>query len=225
MIRNIFLRNIVFTVISFIPAIYLLAMWQILPTTVPTHFGLNGPDQYRSKEYLRTLVIILSAVTAGSYFLLQYIHKVDPKRTNKPQAPIFGKLAAGMVLFLSAINIVLVYTALHTGAGTERITMILSGLLFAFLGNIMYSIKPNYFAGIKVPWTLNSEYNWRKTHQLAGVIWFVGGVLLTIASLVLNYEIVSRAMVFVVGVFVVVPIVYSYIIFRKEQAGVGSSME
>ncbi len=221
MIRNIFLRNIVFTVISFIPAIYLLAVWKSLPAIVPTHFGLNGPDQYQSKEYLRTLVIILSAVTAGSYFLLQYIHKVDPKRTNKPQAPIFSKLATGIALFLSAINILLVYTALHTGGGTERISMILAGLLFAFLGNIMYSIKPNYFVGIKVPWTLNSEYNWRKTHQLAGVLWFIGGILLTIASLIFSYEMVSRIMIFIVGILVVVPIAYSYIIFRKEESGAG----
>ncbi len=217
MIKNSLLRNLLFTFISFIPAIYLLVTWGNIPATAPTHFGLNGTDQYAPKETLRTIVIALSAVTAGVYFLMQYLYKIDPKRLNKPQSPVFNKMASGLVLFLSAINIVLVYTALHIGAGAEKITMVLSGLLFAFLGNIMYSLKPNYFAGIKIPWTLSSDYNWRKTHQLAGVLWFTGGILLTIASLIFSYEIVSRMTLYVVLILTIIPIGYSYFIFRKEQ--------
>ncbi|MDR3681992.1 MAG: SdpI family protein [Flavipsychrobacter sp.] len=217
MIKNSLLRNLLFTFISFIPAIYLLITWSNIPAIVPTHFGLNGPDQYAPKETLRTIVIVLSAITASVYLLMQYLYKIDPKRLNKPQAPVFNKMGAGLVLFLSAINIVLVYTALHIGAGSEKITMVLSGLLFAFLGNIMYSLKPNYFAGIKIPWTLSSDYNWRKTHQLAGVLWFTGGILLTIASLIYSYEIVSRITLCMTLIFVIVPIGYSYFLFRKEQ--------
>ena len=37
----------------------------------------------------------------------------------------------------------------------------------------MHSIKPNYFVGMRLPWTLESEANWRSTHQFASraVVW------------------------------------------------------
>lgn len=218
MFRNIFLKNVIFTIISFIPAIYLLVVWSNIPQTVPTHFGINGPDHFQPKESLRTMVFIMSAVTAGCYFLIQYIYKLDPKRVNRPQASVFNKIATGITLFLVAINIVLIYTGMHEEAGTDRIAMVLTGLFFAFMGNIMYSIKPNYFAGIRTPWALNNDTNWRKTHQLGGILWFSGGILLTISSLIFDYEVVSRFMVGVVITFVLIPYGYSYFLFRRQQA-------
>jgi uncharacterized membrane protein len=52
------------------------------------------------------------------------------------------------------------------------------GAFFAVLGNYMHSIKPNYFVGFRTPWTLESEDNWRKTHQLVSKVWVPGGLLI-----------------------------------------------
>ena len=57
------------------------------------------------------------------------------------------------------------------------------GLLLCLIGNYMHTIKPNYFAGLRLPWTLNNEDNWRKTHLLAGKLWFVGGLVIAILCL------------------------------------------
>ena len=35
---------------------------------------------------------------------------------------------------------------------------------FAFLGNYFKTIKPNYFIGIKTPWTLENERGLEKKH-------------------------------------------------------------
>ena len=67
----------------------------------------------------------------------------------------------------------------------------MAGLLFAFMGNLMHNIKPNYFAGVRTPWTLEDPDTWRATHRLAGKLWFGGGIFVTIAVLVLPVE--SRA--------------------------------
>lgn len=68
----------------------------------------------------------------------------------------------------------------------------LIGLLFVFLGNVMYSLKPNYFAGIRVPWTLDSDDNWKATHRVAGIVWFAGGLLFLICALAMDARFMDR---------------------------------
>ena len=35
----------------------------------------------------------------------------------------------------------------------------------------------NYTVGIKLPWTLNSEENWNRTHRMAGKLWILAGLV------------------------------------------------
>ena len=67
----------------------------------------------------------------------------------------------------------------------------LIGLLFAFLGNYFKTIKPNYFIGIRTPWTLENEEVWKKTHLIGGKLWFVGGLLMAL-TFVLPNEMLER---------------------------------
>jgi uncharacterized membrane protein len=81
----------------------------------------------------------------------------------------------------------------------------------------MQNIKPNYFAGFRLPWTLESESNWRKTHHLAARIWFWGGLLIVLVGVLLPLK---KGMFVVFGclfVMAIIPIVYSYRIFKKEK--------
>ncbi len=66
----------------------------------------------------------------------------------------------------------------------------------------MHSIKPNYFAGMRTPWTLEDNDTWRATHRLAGKLWFAGGIILTIIALLLPAE--TGAIVFMSLVAVLV---------------------
>jgi uncharacterized membrane protein len=47
----------------------------------------------------------------------------------------------------------------------------------------MHSIKLNHFVGFRIPWALENEENWRKTHRLVGKIWLPGGLLVTVLCL------------------------------------------
>ena len=76
-----------------------------------------------------------------------------------------------------------------------------------------WGIKQNYFVGIKVPWTLNNDEVWIRTHKLAGKLWFWGGIL----GIVSLFFVKNAALVMlpIIIVITVVPIVYSYIIYQK----------
>ena len=101
-----------------------------------------------------------------------------------------------------------------TIANTPDFTQIMGSLLFILLGNVMGRFKHNYFVGIKTPWTLANEEVWRKTHRMAGPIWVIGGIaniLLTVIGVTFN----GIGFIIILAVMIVVPIVYSYIIYKK----------
>jgi uncharacterized membrane protein len=83
------------------------------------------------------------------------------------------------------------------------------------LGNYFKVIKQNYFLGIKTPWTLESEEVWKLTHILAGKLWIVGGLLIVIFSLVIPEDINFYLFITITAIITIVPIVYSYLIFKK----------
>ena len=76
----------------------------------------------------------------------------------------------GSLLFVTAISFICLRASAGYMGGIKHGLLPLTGLLFMFIGNLMYSIKPNYFAGIRLPWTLSSDDNWRATHKVGGIV-------------------------------------------------------
>jgi uncharacterized membrane protein len=201
-------RELFLIVLTIIPIIYLLNNWSTLPDQVPIHFDPGGdPNGYGSK-------LIYIFLPIGVYFIMLVLPYIDPRKSNYE---IFGstyfKLRVILCLFFGIIDTIVVYNTLH---GIEKMGLLLPisvFLLFTLLGNYMGNFRPNYFVGIKVPWTLNNDVVWTRTHKMAGKLWFWGG-LIGIASLffVKNFALV---MVPIIILIIVVPIVYSYIIYQK----------
>jgi len=213
------LKTILMLIIALIPLIYLGVIWNNIPATIPTHFNIHGQaDDYSSKMSFFYLILALAVVSFGTYLLLQNINKIDPKRVAKPLPSAFNVLSVGLVFFLTVMNLFIIMKSAQSINIMDKAEVPFIGLLFAFLGNYMYNVKPNYFVGIRIPWTLASDYNWKKTHQLGGRIWFIGGIILTIVSLFLPRVAAHVFMAGAVVVMVIVPIAYSFMLFKKEQA-------
>lgn len=203
-------------VIALLPAGYLALVYDQLPATVPTHFGPDmKPDRMGEKAELWLVTGLLSMVSIGLYFLLNNLHRVDPKRRNAGASSVFNKLAFGMVVFLAALSFIIIASAKGTIA-VQNFLFPLLGLLFAFIGNYMNHIKPNYFAGIRLPWTLSSDENWRRTHAIAGKLWFAGGVLIALVSLVLPVKTMVPVFIAVMVIITLIPVVYSYRLFKQQ---------
>jgi uncharacterized membrane protein len=82
----------------------------------------------------------------------------------------------------------------------------------------MHSIKPNYFIGFRIPWTLENEENWRKTHYLVSKVWVAGGILMAVCSLLASPIMGIIAFGIILLAMIVVPIVYSYQLYKNQQA-------
>jgi uncharacterized membrane protein len=205
--------------IAVIPAIYLLVIWKSLPEKIAMHFDLQGhPDRYGSKNELLVMTGILSLMSIVIYFLLSNIYKIDPKKYAAENKDKLQRMGFAVSVFISALACFIIYS---TAKGSIEFGMhyIFAGvgLLFSLMGNYMHTIKPNYFAGLRVPWTLNNEDNWRKTHLLAGKLWFAGGLLMAVLCLLLPDK-VSMILFFIITVIlVIVPVVYSYRLYKKNN--------
>ena len=116
---------------------------------------------------------------------------------------------------MSALALFVMYTAKNDSSNNPNYIVLIIGLLFVFLGNYFKTIKPNYFIGIKTPWTLENETVWKETHILAGKMWFVGGLIIVFCSLILAKETNFAIFAIITVIITVVTVVYSYLMFRK----------
>ncbi|HKC35892.1 MAG TPA: DUF1648 domain-containing protein, partial [Chitinophagaceae bacterium] len=159
------------------PAVYLAIVWNTLPDTIAMHFNLKGDiDRYGSKNELIIMILILTLVNAVIYLLLPQVYRIDPKRYAVENKGRLFRIAFAVAVFVAAVLCLIIYSSIH-GNIKFSIRFILAGvgLMLAIVGNYIYNIKPNYFAGIRLPWTLNNDENWKKTHLLGGKLLFGGG--------------------------------------------------
>jgi len=218
--KNIVLRNLVIILISLSPLAYLALAWERIPEKVALHYNASlQPDRIGNKSELWIVVGIVAAVSVLVYFLLQNIHLFDPKRKTKDSSATFSKLAAGLVVFMTALNCIIIASAAEGNVALNHFLFPLIGLMFAFIGNYMHSIKPNYFAGIRLPWTLSDDENWRKTHKLGGKLWFWGGLIFAIISLFIPGNLIIYFFIPLIVALVLIPGVYSYRLYKIKKNG------
>lgn len=207
--------DIIILVIAALPYAYLAHIYDTLPATVPTHFGISGKaDGFGSKTGIWGTTSILAVMSLLLFLLMRFLPLIDPKKTAKHSTGLFNKIAVAVVLLFCAINL-LILNAAQTG--TFKLTPVfpvLMGLFFAFIGNVMHSIKPNYFAGIRTPWTLENEETWRRTHQFGGKLWFTGGLVIAAVSLVLRGAVALYFMQAGLLILAAAPIIYSYTTYK-----------
>lgn len=215
--KNIPLFNTLMVVIACVPLLYLAFMWKGIPDQVPIHFNSKmEPDRMGSKSDLLLITSFMAGVSLITLLLLQNIHKFDPKRKDMPVSSVFIKVAAGLVIFLAGLNMIIITASARGGDVLNHLLYPFLGVLFAFLGNYMHSIKPNYFVGFRLPWTLSDDENWRRTHLLGGKIWFGAGISFAIVSLLLPVRMIFPVFIVLLVIITLVPVVYSFLIFKNK---------
>lgn len=206
-------------ILIFIPIGYAFYLYPSLPNSIPIHFNMKGEvDGWGDRESIFLLPVILGAVSLMSFALLSNLKSIDPKRSAKIDDGQYKKMALFLVAFLSSLSLVIMYSTAHQGIKIEQLLFPLLGLFFTGLGSFMPKIKQNYFAGFRLPWTLENEDNWNVTHQLAGKVWMIGGAIQFLTGLLLEGAWAFGIFISLVVVMVLVPSLYSYLYFRKKSA-------
>lgn len=90
-----------------------------------------------------------------------------------------------IVLAVGVIHVAALGNALGWPISIPRVTVLVIGLLLVFMGNQMRRIQPNFFIGIRTPWTLSDPEVWRRTHIYGGRLYFGVGLLVAALALLL----------------------------------------
>jgi uncharacterized membrane protein len=218
-----FLKRIVWLILL-IPLIYLAVVWKSLPASIPMHGDLQGNiDRYGDKSELLTMILILTGMNLLIYLLLPNIYRIDPKKYAAENKGRLFRISYAVVVFMTAVLCMIIYSSVQGNMQTgSRLIIVGVGLLFTVMGNYMHTLKPNYFAGFRLPWTLNNDENWKKTHLLGGKLFFGAGLLIAVCSL-FTPLVVSIIILFVTTtVITVITCVYSYRLYKKRSLDTGS---
>jgi len=123
-----------------------------------------------------------------------------------------------VVVFITAIICLLIYSSIGGNIQFGTRFMISGvGFLFAVIGNYMYNMKPNYFAGIRLPWTLSNDENWRRTHLLGGKLFFGGGLLIAVSCLFTSFMVSIIILLAITMIIALITCIYSYRLYKKQM--------
>ncbi|MFQ6601982.1 SdpI family protein [Flavobacterium sp. C3NV] len=196
------------------PFVYLAIIWDSLPQRVPIHWNYKGEIDNWGDKF--SLILILFLLPVLMYVLMTFIPKIDPKKRISLMGGKFYQLKFFLVLFMSLVALLILYTTKERSVNNPNLVFALLGVLLMIFGNYFKVIQPNYFIGIRTPWTLENGEVWKATHAFAGKIWLIGGFILLLGGLVLNNSF-RNVFVFIILISALIPIVYSFIKFKQIQ--------
>ena len=198
------------SIVTLIPMFVGLLLWNQLPDQIPSHWDINGEiDGWSSKGFA---VFGFPGLLIAIHWLCVFASYADPKSKNYHPKMIGLMLWICPVLSL-VLNSLVYATALGYQLSVEIIMPLLVGLMFVIVGNLLPKCRQSYTMGIKLPWTLNNEENWNKTHRFGGKVWAVGGVVIMATAFVGSFWLLMGAML----VMVIAPTLYSYSLYSKQQ--------
>jgi uncharacterized membrane protein len=199
-----------------IPFCYAAYIYPSLPETIPTHFNIKGEaDAYGGKNSIFLGPGIMSVVGLFVFFVLSNIKSLDPKRYKEQDDSMYKKFALFTVAFLSLISCIIIFSSSNQSIDIGKLLLPALGLSFAGFGWYMPKIHQNYFAGFKLPWTLENEDNWNETHKLAGTVWMFGGWFQVIATITLSSKPAFICFMIATAIMVIIPTVFSYRMFKN----------
>lgn len=193
------------SIVTLLPVLPGILLWNRLPEMMATHFGLdNEANGFSSRPFaVFGLPLFLLAVQWVAALAISY----DPRKQNI--SPKLQTLCLWIVPLVSLFCGAAIYPYnLGMKMNVSLFGGITVGVMFIILGNYLPKMRQNYTMGIKIPWTLANEENWNRTHRFAGYIWVAGGILM----LLLTFTGVGGmwAVFALLMVVTVIPCVYSF---------------
>ena len=187
------------------------------------HFGVEDDANIAGYDHVQKMRELWYQKNQELLFalLFQFLPRLDPKKRNYEKFhTCYEAFALVLVAFIAVMMGIALLESFRPGTvSMGRVVSALVGLLFLFVGNLMGKIKPNFFMGIRTPWTISDPDVWNRAHRLGGGLFFLTG-LVTLASAVLLPEPVTFG-VLMGGTLVtaLLPTVMSYLWYRRKQGG------
>jgi len=190
--------------------------WGRLPAEVPTHWNARGEPDGWSSRFVAALLLPL--MIAGVALGLRILPKIDPRRENYEKfADAYWIMGNCLGLFFGLLHLGMLGLAVGYPIDLSRVAAGGIGVLLAVSGNYLGRIRPNWFLGIRTPWTLEHPEIWRRTHRLTGWL-FVGAGIAILGVALLSAAWLPYAVIAAVVTAVLVPVAASFIFWYRGRS-------
>jgi uncharacterized membrane protein len=185
-----------------------------LPERVPTHWGANGEVNGWSSRLWGAWMMPL--IMAALWLLLRAIPHIDPRKANYEKfAGMYDAFVILILGFLLVMHGVVIAAATGSDVKMDKIVMPLVGVFIAAMGFLIPRAAPNWFIGIRTPWTLTSDESWVKTHKLGGPLFVALGLVMALSSLIAPEQAIWILVAAAIGI-VIFLFIYSYRVWKAD---------
>jgi uncharacterized membrane protein len=184
-----------------------------LPEAVPVHWGLSGqadgfvhkplgPFVFPLIQLAITVTMSLAPVISPAKFRMEGF-------ASSYRVIICAALSLTAWIFAAA-------TAAELGAPLDpgRAALVGLGLMLAVIGNVFGKTTPNFFIGVRTPWTIASPEVWRRTNRAAAWVMVMLGALVALGAVIGAPFLALIGAIIAVGIGLVA---YSYILYRRIE--------
>jgi uncharacterized membrane protein len=184
-----------------------------LPDPMPTHWNAAGQVNGWMPKFWGAFLVPIVMVFLWVMFLV--LPKISPRGFEmEPFARAWDVFKVTTLAVILYIGVLVLQAAKSAGTLSPTAIFCALGVLFAVMGNVLGKVTRNFFFGIRTPWTLASEEVWHRTHRLAGKL-FVAAGLFVVATALAGIHVWP---IFVaIGLATLIPVVYSYVIYRRLE--------
>ena len=212
MIKQYKKQLILTSIVTLLPILAGLLLWNQLPDQLPIHWNINGEvDRWASKT---AAVPGIPVLLAALNWVCAYVSTKDPR--HKDYSPkiitLLLWLCPGLSLLLSAF---IYASVLDHPLNIEILLPLVMGLLFCAIGNLLPKCHQSRTLGIRLPWTLASEENWNKTHRFAGKLWVLAGLIIMVTSFLETFWLMLGVLILTLSA----TILYSWRYYLKHEKG------
>lgn len=211
MTRRYWLPGLIMTAVALVVTA---ALYPSLPDPMPSHWNAAGEvDGYMPKFWGAFMMPLLML---GMWLLFLALPAISPKGFRMTRfIGVYATIINTLLAFELMLTGVILAAAMGYPVAMERIVPAGIGVLFIVMGNYLGKTTRNFFLGIRTPWTLASDEVWRRTHRLGGWLFVIVGIVMLASG---AFNMVSVPLFLgVVLAGVLVPVVYSYLIYRRVE--------
>jgi uncharacterized membrane protein len=186
-----------------------------LPDHLPARWSFGGEVLDTRPKLLGALLLpgLAALIVVGRGVL----RRVDPRRENYERfAGTYQRYVNVGVIGVTVLHVATLGSSIGWEIPLLKGVTILAGLMLALIANEARRVQPNWFIGIRTPWTLSDPQVWRETHALAGRLLFFAALLIVVMGFVLpasNALVLSLAILTATFAFLVY---YSYRVYQRQ---------
>ncbi len=188
------------------------ALYPHLPAHLATHWNMQGNVNHFTPKFWSVFGLPFIMIGIAALFLL--IPLIDPLKKNIAVfRPYFDLFVVLLMLFLFYAYLLVIIWNMGNHFNMNEALVPALGALFYYIGVLMAHAQPNWFVGIRTPWTLSNTTVWRDTHRLGGRLYKITGLIAVLGFFVPQYALwVAVIPLLIVSLFL---IIYSYVDFQS----------